>query len=39
MIGVLFLVFQVTFALGAYPQGWVEDGFGWLGEFFDGRPA
>lgn len=35
MIGVLFFVFQLTFALGAYPQGWVEDGFGWLGEFFD----
>lgn len=35
MIGALFLVFQLTFALGAYPQGWVEDGFGWLGEFFD----
>lgn len=35
MIGVLFFVFQLTFALGAYPQGWVEDGFGRLGEFFD----
>lgn len=35
MICALFLVFQLTFALGAYPQGWVEDGFGWLGEFFD----
>ncbi len=33
MIGVLYMVFQVTFALGAYPQGWVEDGFAWLGEF------
>lgn len=35
MIGVLFFVFQLTFALGAYPQGWVEDSFGRLGEFFD----
>ncbi len=32
MIGVLYLMFQVTFTLGAYPQGWVEDGFTWLGE-------
>lgn len=32
MIGVLYLMFQVTFTLGAYPQGWVEDGFGLLGE-------
>lgn len=32
MIGVLYLVFQVTFVLGAYPQGWVEDIFGWLGD-------
>ncbi|WP_165072524.1 ferrous iron transport protein B [Desulfovibrio sp. ZJ200] len=35
MIGALFLVFQLTFVLGAYPQGWIEDGFGWLGGFFD----
>ncbi|MBB5142897.1 ferrous iron transport protein B [Desulfovibrio intestinalis] len=34
MIGVLYLMFYVTFEVGAYPQGWVEDGFGWLGEFF-----
>ena len=32
MIGVLYLMFQVTFTLGAYPQGWVEDGFALLGE-------
>ena len=32
MIGVLYLMFQVTFELGAYPQGWVEDGFTWLGD-------
>lgn len=31
MIAVLYLVFQITFVLGAYPQGWVEDFFGWLG--------
>jgi len=32
MLGVLYLVFQVTFTVGAYPQGWVENFFGWLGE-------
>lgn len=32
MIGVLHESFQVTFTLGAYPQGWVEDGFAMLGE-------
>lgn len=31
MLAVLYLVFQVVFVLGAYPQGWVEDFFGWLG--------
>lgn len=31
MIAVLYLVFQVTFVLGAYPQGWIEDFFGWMG--------
>ena len=33
MIGVLYLMFYVTYEVGAYPQGWVEDGFAWLGEF------
>ena len=32
MIGVLYLMFQVTFTIGAYPQGWVEDGFKLLGD-------
>ncbi|PWL58012.1 MAG: ferrous iron transport protein B [Desulfovibrionaceae bacterium] len=32
MLAVLYLVFQVTFVIGAYPQGWVEEFFGWLGE-------
>lgn len=32
MIAVLYLVFQVTFVAGAYPQGWVENIFGWLGD-------
>ena len=34
MVGVLYLMFQVTFTLGAYPQGWVEDGFKLLGSLF-----
>ncbi len=32
MLAVLYAIFQATFVLGAYPQGWVEDGFGWLGD-------
>ena len=28
---VLWGVFKLTFALGAYPQGWLESLFGWLG--------
>ena len=28
---VLWGVFKLTFALGAYPQGWLESFFGWLG--------
>lgn len=32
MLGVLYLMYQITFELGAYPQEWVEDGFGLLGE-------
>lgn len=32
MLGVLYAMFQLTFVIGAYPQGWIEDGFGWLGE-------
>lgn len=30
MLGVLWTMFYITFTLGAAPQGWVEDGFGWL---------
>ena len=31
MLGVLWLMFYVTFTLGAYPQGWIESGFNFLG--------
>ena len=32
MLGVLYFMFWATFELGAYPQGWIEDFFGFLGE-------
>jgi len=32
MLGVLYGLFWLTIQLGAAPQGWVEDFFGWLGE-------
>lgn len=32
MLAVLYLMYQITFELGAYPQGWVEDGFDFLGD-------
>ncbi len=30
MFALLYAMFWITFNLGAIPQGWVEDGFGWL---------
>ncbi len=32
MFGILYLMFYVTFNVGAIPQGWVEDIFGWMGD-------
>lgn len=32
MLGVLYLMYQITFEVGAYPQAWVEDGFDFLGD-------
>ncbi|MHC5101835.1 MAG: ferrous iron transport protein B [Planctomycetota bacterium] len=29
--GLMFLVFYLTFTIGAYPMGWLESLFGWLG--------
>ncbi len=29
---VIYLLYTVTFALGEYPMGWLETGFGWLGD-------
>ncbi|HJD97875.1 ferrous iron transport protein B [Mailhella massiliensis] len=36
MLGVVYFMFWTTFIVGAYPQGWVEDFFGMLGEFMSG---
>ncbi|PIE74575.1 MAG: ferrous iron transport protein B [Deltaproteobacteria bacterium] len=33
MVAIMFAMFYITFTLGATPQGWVEDGFGWLSNF------
>lgn len=32
MLGVLYLMYQITFEAGAYPQGWLEDLFDWVGD-------
>ena len=32
MLSAMFALFYVTFNIGAYPQGWVEDGFGFLAD-------
>ncbi len=32
MLAVLWFTYWFTLNLGAYPQGWVEEGFGWLNE-------
>ena len=35
LIFFLWLMFQMTFTLGAYPQQWLEMLFGWMGGMFD----
>jgi ferrous iron transport protein B len=32
MLGILFLIYQITFTIGEVPMGWVESFFGWLNE-------
>ncbi len=32
----MYLVFQLTFTVGAPPMDWIDTGFGWLGEFVSG---
>ena len=29
----MWLMFEATFTLGAYPQKWIEDGVGWIGQW------
>ena len=36
MLGVLYLMYQITFGIGEIPMGWVEDFFGWLNETVSG---
>lgn len=36
LVVVLFLVFEATFFIGAYPQGWIEDGVEWLSNYLHG---
>lgn len=33
LVGVLYLVFQCTFTLGAYPQEWIQAGIDWLADY------
>lgn len=37
--GIMWLLFNFVFTVGAYPQGWMEDGMKWLGEFIGARMA
>ena len=36
MMAILYFVFWCTFTLGAYPQGWIEDGIGWVEDWMRG---
>lgn len=31
--GLMWVVFNLVFTIGAIPSGWIENGFGWFGEF------
>ena len=33
LLVLMWLMFEATFTLGAYPQEWIEKGIGWLGEW------
>jgi len=35
-LGLMYIVFQLTFTLGEAPMGWIESMFGWLGEGISG---
>jgi ferrous iron transport protein B len=36
-LGLMYLVFQLTFTLGEAPMGWIENGFEWLGTTLDSQ--
>ena len=36
LLVLMWLMFEATFTLGAYPQEWIENGIGWLGEWIGG---
>ncbi len=36
LLVVMWLVFEATFTLGAYPQQWIEQGVSWLGQWVGG---
>ena len=33
LLVLMWLMFELTFTLGAYPQDWIESGIGWIGEW------
>lgn len=33
LLVLMWLMFEATFTLGAYPQEWIENGIGWIGEW------
>ena len=33
LLMLMWLMFEATFTLGAYPQGWIENGIAWIGEW------
>ncbi len=39
MLGVIYLMFTITFTVGEIPMGWVEEFFGWLNETVSGLMA
>lgn len=38
-LAIMFTIFWLTFWLGAYPQGWVESGVGWLSQVVEDNMA
>ena len=36
LLVLMWLMFEATFTLGAYPQAWIESGISWIGEWISG---